>query len=127
LSACPFVLASCGEDAVGPSEVQGEWRLVSLEPTGQATSIIPDPSRFTARFGANGRLSLRADCNACNGSYVLADGTLVSSPFACTRAACSTAPLDTQFVGILEGSSEARETATELVVSSDRGRLVFKR
>ena len=128
LCAVPFALVSCGEATVGPSEVQGDWRLVLLQRADQDTNlVIPDPSRFTARFGANDRLSLLADCNACNGAYSLEGGALVSGPFACTRAACPSAPLDTHYVRILEGNSEARETGDQLVVSSERGRLVFER
>lgn len=128
LAACPLVLASCGEDMVGPSQVQGEWKLVSLQRADLATSVIPDPSRFTARFGDDGRVALRADCNVCSGSYSLEERELVSGLLACTRAFCTaSAPLDTEFVGILEGRSSARESDGRLVLSSSRGTLVFKR
>lgn len=127
VSAGPLLVASCGESALGPSTVQGEWRLVSLTRADQSTVVIPDPSRFTARFDEGGRAALRADCNTCNGSWSLADGTLAAGPFACTRAFCSSAPLDTQFAGILEGRSTARGTDARLVLASERGRLVFER
>lgn len=127
LSACPVVLASCGEDALGPSDVQGEWRLVSLQQADLATTIIPDPSRFTARFQDAGRVALRADCNVCNGRYSIQDGALVSGSFACTRAFCASAPLDTQFVALLEGRASTLDSGDRLVLTSDRGRLVFER
>ena len=51
----------------------------------------------SAEFAANGRVSLRADCNRCSGGYIATTGALTVSPMACTRAYCSSAPLDTTF------------------------------
>jgi heat shock protein HslJ len=126
-SACPLVLASCGADAAGPSEVQGDWRLVSLTRADRSTIVIPDPPRFTVRFGPDGRVAVRADCNVCSGSWSLEGGALLTSGLACTRAFCSSAPLDTQFVAVLEGRSTTREAGGRLVLASGRGRLVLER
>jgi heat shock protein HslJ len=126
--AAPLLLASCGEDALGPTDVQGEWRLISLQRADLSTTVVPDPSRFTVRFEESGRVSLRADCNVCNGTYAV-DGqdTVVSDALACTRAFCASAPLDGEFVAILQGRSTAQESGGRLVLASARGRLVFVR
>jgi len=125
----PMILASCGDNVLGPSDLQGEWRLREVTPAGAATvSIsIEDSVRFTAGFGADGAVGLRADCNSCGGAYRLDGQSLTSGPFTCTLALCRTAPIDTQFVGILAGRSSVELQGMRLLVSSERGTLVFER
>jgi heat shock protein HslJ len=120
--------AACAGEVTGPRQVQGEWRLQAIQQPGGGTTTIADPARFTISFGADGRLSVRADCNSCGGSYRLADGSLSTGPLACTRAFCvSTAPLDTVFVTVLDGRSTVRLGGGRLTVRSERGTLVFER
>ena len=58
-----MILASCGDSVLGPSDLQGEWRLREVTPAGAATvSIsIEDSARFTVGFGADGAVGVRAD------------------------------------------------------------------
>lgn len=88
---------------------------------------IAEPARFTARFGEDGRLTLRADCNSCGGTFRLEGKAVAAGPLACTRAFCALAPLDTQFVGILDGRSSVDVEDGRLILRSDRGSLVFVR
>lgn len=65
----------------------------------QGTTRVADPSRFTLRFGADGRASLRLDCNRGTGSWkatAAGDGTgkLEFGPIAATRALCAPPRLD---------------------------------
>jgi heat shock protein HslJ len=121
------LLVSCGTDVVGPSDLGGAWRLVALTRADHSATAVPAALRLTADFGADGRLGLRADCNVCGGAFSLEGGALVAGPFACTRAFCASAPLDSEFVGLLDGRSRVRADGDRLVVSSDRGSLVFVR
>ena len=122
------LMAACSSDVAGPSDVQGVWRLTSIQRPDASVTAIADPARFTVSFAAGGRLSVRADCNSCGGSYQLADGSLATGPLACTRAFCvSTAPLDTWFVGILDGRSTVSLGGGRLTVASERGTLLFER
>jgi heat shock protein HslJ len=118
---------SCGRDVVGPSELRGEWRLVSLRRADFSTTAVPATLRLTADFGEDDRLGLRADCNVCGGSFATDGDAIVAGPFACTRAYCASAPLDGEFVGLLDGRSTVRRSGDRLLVSSDRGALVFVR
>jgi heat shock protein HslJ len=119
--------AACAAEVTGPRQVQGEWRLQAIQQPGGGTTTIADPARFTITFGDD-RLSVRADCNSCGGSYRLADGSLSTGPLACTRAFCvNTAPLDTVFVTVLDGRSTVRVGGDRLTVRSERGTLVFER
>jgi heat shock protein HslJ len=129
LLAClsPGLLVSCGTDVAGPSELRGVWRLASLTRADHSTTAVPPTLQLTADFGEDGRLALRADCNVCGGAFALEGGALVAGPFACTRAFCASAPLDTEFVGLLDGRSSVRGGGERLVLSSERGSLVFVR
>jgi heat shock protein HslJ len=129
LAACVVTgtLVSCGGDVVGPSDLRGEWRLVSLKRADHSTIPIPDTLRLTADFGEDDRLGLRADCNVCGGAFALDGDAMVAGPFACTRAFCASAPLDSEFVGLLDGRSTVRVDGDRLVLSSGRGALLFLR
>ena len=120
-------LVSCGTDVLGPSELRGEWRLASLVRADHSTTAIPDTLRLTADFGEDDRLGLRADCNVCGASFTLEGDALVTGPFACTRAFCASSPLDGEFVGLLDGRSSVRADGDSLVLSSERGSLIFVR
>lgn len=124
----PLALASCDDDDVtGPSDIQGEWRLQSLQRPDFSIAPISDPARFTARFDEDGRIGLRADCNSCGGTFRIDGESLSVTPVACTRVFCPSAPLDTLFVSILEGASSVDIEAEHLRVSSPRGSLTFVR
>jgi heat shock protein HslJ len=123
--ACVVGLVSCDEDVLGPSELQGEWRLQSLRRSDFSVVEIAEPARFTARFGEDGRLTLRADCNSCGGTFRLEGEAVTAGPLACTRVFCASAPLDTQFVGILDGRSSVEVEDGRLILQSDRGSLLF--
>ncbi|HEX6739697.1 MAG TPA: META domain-containing protein, partial [Vicinamibacteria bacterium] len=88
----PIFLASCADDVVGPSDVQGEWRLRTLVRANGSSVPIADPALFTLRFEPDGKLGARVDCNGCGGSYVLDGESLTAGPFACTLIFCGDRP-----------------------------------
>jgi heat shock protein HslJ len=122
-----LVLTACEDEITGPSDLGGTWELVSLRVTGGPETVPPDPSRFTVEFEADGQLSARADCNGCGGTYELGDDSLVVEDLACTLIACQANGLDTQFITLLDGSSEVDLDGDELEISSSRGTLRFRR
>jgi heat shock protein HslJ len=124
----PVLLASCAEDVVGPSDLQGtEWRLRSLARADGSTVSITDPSSFTIRFGNDGNLAARVDCNGCGGSYRIEGGSLIAGPFACTLIFCGRGLPETEFVNILDGRSSIEIDGSRLTITSPRGSLVFER
>jgi heat shock protein HslJ len=46
---------------------------------------------------------------------------------ACTRAYCSTAPVDTQFAGLVASTQNWRLSGGELTLTSDQGTLTLRR
>jgi heat shock protein HslJ len=125
----PLAVSSCeGEvDVTGPSALQGEWRLELLQRSGSSTISGEVAGRFTVRFDEDGRISVRADCNSCGGTFRIEDQWVVTGTLACTRVYCPSAPLDSAFMEVLDGRSAIRFDGGRLVLSSDRGTLVLVR
>ena len=72
LGALAITSTTMNSDAVAqnPNELAGtSWKLVRLQ-AGDETTIVPgDGSKYTITFGANGRASVRVDCNRGGGSW----------------------------------------------------------
>ena len=72
-----------------------KWQLQAIQSMddAQGTTRIPDPSRFTVLFGADGRASFQLDCNRGTSDWKVesanaASGKLTFGPIAATRALC---------------------------------------
>lgn len=109
------------------SELLGVWRLLRLEKSGGPAVEVKTPDRFTADFGSDGRVELVADCNRCNSGYAASRGSLEVGLMACTRAYCSTAPLDTDFAGLVSGASAWSVEGSRLTLTSAEGTLHLER
>ena len=119
-------LASCSEDVTGPSDLQGAWRLASMETETGGRFVPEDPGRFTVEFQADGTILVRADCNGCGGSYTMSGDRLTVGPMVCTLIACPTGR-GQEFTSLLEGTSEADADGNELELESPDGTLEFTR
>jgi heat shock protein HslJ len=121
------IAAACGESPTSPSDLTGKmWRLVAIEPATGPSIAVADGSRYWIEFLTETRLSARADCNTCSGSYTLSGATVTICPLACTRAFCGEASLDTPFT---QGLSEARELTLDeqlLQIKSPTTTLKFR-
>ena len=122
-----LMLTSCEDTVTRPSDLAGEWRLEELRPPNGSPLTPPASGRFTVQFEADGRVSARADCNGCGGSYTLDDDTVVVSQMACTLIACPNAPFDQQYLAVLVGASELELEDGRLILESSRGTLRFTR
>ena len=107
--------------------IGGTWMLVSRQLPGESTAPPPGTATFSLQI-SDGRAGIRADCNQCNGQAAVGADTVTVGPgVACTRAFCSTAPYDTQFVQVLSGESDASIDHGVLTLRSSRGVLRFSR
>ena len=134
-------LSACSQSPAAPSSNAAEtvdtaaltidgtlWKLQSFEQSGVTSVPISNPERFTLEFLPDGRMSVRADCNRCAGSYSLSGETLAVGPnAACTRAACPSAPFDQQYVRLLTAVTRARVSGNTLECVSPEGILRFAR
>jgi len=108
-------------------QLAGTWNLQSLQPAGNAVQATPAGASYTLTF-ADGRLSTRADCNMCGGTFSLSGQTLTAGPaLACTRAACPTMAFESTYGRLLSGDSTVTLSNGTLVLSSARGELRFTR
>lgn len=108
------------------ARLDGTWHLASLQ-TGSVSHTEPSSERrFTITF-ADDRMLVKADCNTCAASTTLDGDVLTVSLLACTKAVCTTAPLDTVFTTTLETSHTVRLDASRLQLTSTRGELRFER
>jgi len=99
-----FLVTACAplQGPPGPGLTGTSWQLVAIQSMddAQGTTCVAEPQRFTLRFGADGRASLRLDCNRGNGSYEMkpagdgSSGSLNFGPIAATRALCPPPHLD---------------------------------
>ncbi len=131
--------AACTTSATSPSSVaapssahtiaqlEGAWTLASIQRAGDARQDRPSSATYTLTF-ADGRLSTRADCNSCGGTFSVEGTTLTAaSTLACTRAACPTMTFEAAYLAILGGDSQIAMSGTSLTLSSPRGTLQLVR
>ena len=117
----------CGETVTGPGDVTDVfWSLEFLQRADSAVMGPPRTGAFTVRFRDDGRLEVHADCNGCGGDYQLFGAALTVGPLACTRAFCPSAPLDTEFVSLIEAATRVEVTRDTLVLRSAAGLVRFK-
>jgi heat shock protein HslJ len=108
-------------------QIPGSWNLVSIQPAGESEQAKPSGASYTVTLD-DGRLSTRADCNTCGGTYSLNGQTLVAGPLlACTRAACATMAFENTYMKLLGGESTVSLSGGTLVLTSPRGVLRFTR
>jgi len=125
-------VAGCGGSGGGtqsetvPLRTDVEWQLERFAPPSGAAVSVTDPSLYTVRFGADGTLAARADCNRCAGPYRVAGTTLTVGPLACTLAACPLPTLGDQFSLALSRVATYVQTPDELVLTGDGGTLSFR-
>jgi heat shock protein HslJ len=127
LTAC----AGCGgsgstRSETVPLQTGVEWRLESFVPPSGAAVAVTNPSLYTLRFGADGTLAARADCNRCAGPYRVAGASLTVGPLACTLAACPVPTLGDQYTQALGGVASYVQTPTALVLTGNAGTLHFR-
>ena len=109
-----------------PLRTDVEWQLESFTPPSGAAMPVTNPSLYTVRFGADGALAARADCNRCAGSYRITGAAVTIGPLACTLAACPVPTLGDQFTQALSGARSYVQTSSELVLTGDAGTLRFR-
>jgi heat shock protein HslJ len=116
-----------GSAAVTADQIAGTWTLQAITPAGRAEQVVPAGAIYTVTF-ADSRLSTRADCNTCTGSFTISGRTLTAGPaLGCTRAACPTMAFETEYTSLLVGESTPTFQSGALVLSSSRGTLRFTR
>jgi heat shock protein HslJ len=102
------IVAGCAAPPAPPAAASlagTSWQLHAIQSMddAQGTTRIADPRRFTLLLSADGRATLRLDCNRGTGTWEAAPagndaGTLRFGPIATTRAQCTPPHLDERVV-----------------------------
>jgi heat shock protein HslJ len=126
-AALALALGGCRQ-ITNPDEIlDGPWRLTVLRRSA-GTAAVTRGDEFSVNFLPDGRLEVRADCNGCGGSYSVGTGRLHVNPLACTRAYCATtAPVDAEFVMLLQAAQSFSVQRDTLTIQTDHGILEFER
>ena len=100
--------AGCNGTPASPSEIVGiQWQLATMQEIGRPAVAVAEPARYRVEFRSDGRVAVRADCNACVAQYSLDSPRLHIGELACTRVACPSASLDDRYIGALEAAKTA--------------------
>ena len=82
------------EQNATPNLAGTSWQLLKFEGGDGKTLSSVDQTKYSVAFAADGRVSVRIDCNRGTGTWKSAGpNQLVFGPLALTRAACPAAPL----------------------------------
>ena len=105
-----FVLASVtitaaltfagGQRSSGSNPLNGtSWQLVRFQGPDERTFAPDDKSKYTIKFGSNGRVTARVDCNRASSSWrVTGNGQLEFGSWSRTSAKCGPGSLHDQIV-----------------------------
>ena len=128
-------LLAGGAPAVDPALATGEklagtsWRwLYTQTPTEKLAA--PDPKSYMLSFGADGRVTGKADCNRMTGSYQATDKKLTFGGMATTRMACPPGSLGERFardLGFVRSYSVHAPDTLRMDMQADGGTFTFLR
>jgi heat shock protein HslJ len=124
--------ASCSEDAgltspTTAAQLDGTWRLYEMTDSSGVHREDLSAGRFSVTFSI-GSIQVKADCNTCAGAANLSGSTLTVNALGCSRAACSSAPVDGRFTTLLSGAQTVRLNDRLLQLNAAQGgELRFER
>jgi heat shock protein HslJ len=117
------------DSALSPDVVDVTWQWVRLTtPVEQLDVDAPD--KYTVRFGSDGKVALKADCNRGMGSYsVSPDRRLALKPVALSRAMCPPGSLSDRFAKEVGRATSyfVKDGDLFLELPVDSGTLRFRR
>jgi len=114
IAAAALLAAGCAgtPGTGGQAQLAGTaWQLVAYQAQGAGSAELKPsrPDQYQLRFGADGRLSARVDCNQGSGTWTAtpgaaegASGSLALGPLATTRMMCPPSPLAGRLPGDIE-------------------------
>jgi heat shock protein HslJ len=106
-----------------PLRTDVQWQLESFQPSAGPIVAVTDPSLYTVRFGSDGSVTARADCNRCGGRYRVSGASMTIGPLACTLMACPLPSQGDQFTAALTSVTGYVQTESELLLLHTGGTL----
>ncbi len=100
------------------------WQWTASTLAGATT--IPDPSKYTLEFVADGNFNAQVDCNRVAGQYTTADaGGITITPGPSTLAACPEGSLADVYLAGLSGTTSYAIDGPQLVLTNSAGTMTF--
>ena len=121
--------AASSDSATSADVVDVTWQWVSFTTPVEKVDVDA-PDHYTIRFGADGRIALRADCNRGMGGYSFGpDRRLALKPIALSRAMCPKGSLSDRFAKEVGRATSyfVRDGDLFLELPVDSGTLRFRR
>jgi len=119
-------LAACGSSG---SDLTGKaWQWSSgTEPGTPMPGLVPNPEQYTATFGTDGTVSVKADCNSASGTYKASSPSLTIALGPTSTAQCAPGSLSAVFLAALPKASTYAVAGGALTVTlSDGGTMTLK-
>lgn len=114
--------------AAGPAVTETEWKLTVVVTQGRERAF-EKPELFTLRLSADGKASVRADCNRGGGPYTLAGRNLTIDILMLTRAYCGPESFSDEYLRLLGQVESYRFEGNSLLLQlrSGSGSMSFSR
>ena len=89
-----------GQKSTGGNPLNGtSWQLVKFQGPDERTITVDDKSKYTIKFGSDGRVVARVDCNRASSTWrVTAKGELKFGSWSRTTAKCGPGSLHDEIV-----------------------------
>ena len=110
-----MISAGCSSDNDPPSALYNVWQLQDFTLADGTVVVVDDSTKYTVEFRTDDTVTVRADCNTCNGSFTADDNSLSIGPMACTLAACGEGSFDAQYLLALSTASDYELTPVLLL------------
>jgi heat shock protein HslJ len=93
-------LTAGGQRSAGGNPLSGtSWQLVKFQGPDEQTFAPDDKSKYTIKFGSNGRVTARVDCNRASSTWrTTANGEIQFGSWSRTSARCGPGSLHDQIV-----------------------------
>lgn len=94
------IMFASAQQSSGGNPLSGtSWQLVKFQGPDERTFTPDDKSKYTIKFGSNGRVAVRVDCNRGNSTWrATAKGELQFGSWSRTSAKCGPGSLHDQIV-----------------------------
>ena len=97
---CSAVTFAGGQRSTGGNPLNGtSWQLVKFQAPDESIVTVDDKSKYTIKFGSDGRVVARVDCNRASSTWrANANGELKFGSWSRTSAKCGPGSLHDQIV-----------------------------
>ena len=124
VTAAGMVSTGCSDDNDPPSGLYTVWQLQDFTLGDGTVVAVDDSTKYTIEFRTDGTVTVRADCNTCNGGFTADDERITLGALACTLAACPPGSFDAQYQAAL-GTASDYELTPQLLWDYDGGTMRF--